>query len=197
MADAIYLLSMELFASECFVDVRLTEQVHKMAVFIAVWHAPNFLKCSLAVTAPANDLSFFQDMLRLSESEDPDFARIGAQVAESVQRHSSYLKAPQVVFALFDEKSGVKERKDIASALSAIPRLDSSPSFFKPGKLAEVPLVCSKKECVGSSFCTNEDGDFYPQKTLADLVSSKSYLLFNLLHIEDLSWLDAPVGLWP
>ena len=197
MADAIYLLSMELFASECFVDVRLTEQVHKMAVFIAVWHAPNFLKCSLAVTAPANDLSFFQDMLRLSESEDPDFARIGAQVAESVQRHTSYLKAPQVVFALFDEKSGVKERKDIASALSAIPRLDSSPSFFKPGKLAEVPLVCSKKECVGSSFCTNEDGDFYPQKTLADLVSSKSYLLFNLLHIEDLSWLDAPVGLWP
>ena len=91
----------------------------------------------------------------------------------------------------------MKESKDIASALSANPRLDSSPSFFKPGKLAEVPLVCSKKECVGSSFCTNEDGDFYPQKTLADLVSSKSYLLFNLLHIEDLSWLDAPVGLWP
>ena len=112
-------------------DVRLTEQVHKMAVFIAVWHAPNFLKCSLAVTAPANDLSFFQDMLRLSESEDPDFARIGDQVAESVQRHTSYLKAPQVVFALFDEKSGVKERKDIASALSAIPRLDSSSSLFK------------------------------------------------------------------
>ena len=145
--------------------------------------APKFLKCSLAATAPAADLSSFQDMLGLSESEDPDFARIGDQVAESVQRHTSYLKAPQVVFALFDEKSGVKERKDIASALSAIPRLDSSPSFFKPGKLAEVPLVCSKKECVGSSFCTNEDGDFYPQKTLADLVSSKSYLLFNLLHI--------------
>ena len=197
MADAIYLLSMELFASECFVDDRLTEQVHKMAVFIAVWHAPNFLKCSLAATAPANDLSFFQDMLRLSESEDPDFARIGAQVAESVQRHTSYMKAPQVVFALFDEKAGVKERRDLASALSAIPRLDTSPSCFKPGKLAEVPLLCSKKECVGSAFCTNEDGDFYPQKTLADLVSSKSYMLFNLLHIEDLSWLDAPVGLWP
>ena len=40
MADSIYLLSMELFANEFYVDEILTEQVHKMAVFIAVWHGP-------------------------------------------------------------------------------------------------------------------------------------------------------------
>ena len=33
--------------------------------------------------------------------------------------------------------------------------------------------------------------------SLPDLVTVRSYLLFNLLKIEDLSWLDAPVALWP
>ena len=42
----------------------------------------------------------------------------------------------------------------------------------------------------------NEDGLLYPKKTLANLVSVKSYLLFNLLGIEDMSWLAAPVALW-
>ena len=33
MADAIYLLSMELFSKEFIMDPRFAEQVHKMAVF--------------------------------------------------------------------------------------------------------------------------------------------------------------------
>ena len=115
----------------------------------------------------------------------------------SIQRHTCYLKAPQVVFALFDQKSSSKDRKSLASALSAIPRPGISANIFKPGKLPDVPLVCSVKECVGTSFCTNDEGDFYPVKTLSNMVSAKSYLLFNLLEIEDLSWLEAPVGLWP
>ena len=69
-------------------------------------------------------------------------------------------------------------------------------SYFKPGKLPEVQLVCITKEYVGSKLCENEEGEFYQKKTLPDLVSVKSYLLFNLLQIEDLSWLDAPVALW-
>jgi hypothetical protein len=51
------------------------------------------------------------------------------------------------------------------------------------------------KEYVGSSLCSNDDGDFYSKKTLAGLVGVKSYLMFNLLKIEDLSWLEAPVAL--
>ena len=66
------------------------------------------------------------------------------------------------------------DRKNLSSAPSAIPRLDTSPSNFKPGKLAEVPLVFSQKECVGSSLCVNEALDLYPQKTLARLLSCKS-----------------------
>ena len=48
----------------------------------------------------------------------------------------SYLKPPQVIFALFDERSSA-----IASALSTIPRPDNSPSYFKAGKLDDVSLV--------------------------------------------------------
>ena len=98
---------------------------------------------------------------------------------------------------MFDEESSSQERHKIASALSDIPRPDSSPQYFKAGKVADVPLVCSVKECVGSSLCMNDAGDFYPPKSLASLVPVRLYLLFNLLKIEDLTWLEAPVCLWP
>ena len=63
MADAIYLLSMEMFSPVYKMDQVLASQVHNMAVFVAVWHGPNFLKCDLASTAPANDLDYFYDMI--------------------------------------------------------------------------------------------------------------------------------------
>ena len=196
MADCIYLLSMELFSKEIMMDNILATRVHKMAVFVAVWHGPNFLKCGLTASAPATDLDYFYDMMELSEVTDPDFSRIRVYVTESFQRHTSYLKPPQVIFALFDERSSANDRQLLASALSAIPRPDDSPSYFKAGKLDDVSLVCSKKECVGSVLCMDEDDKFYPKKTLASFLSEKSYLLFNLLKIEDLSWLTAPVALW-
>lgn len=197
MADAIYLLSMELFSNEFLMDQILSEQVHKMSVFISIWHGPNFLKCGLAATAPGNDLEYFYDMLQLSEFEDPYFSRIGAHVAESIQRHTSYLKALRVIFALFDKKLSPLDRQHLASALHAIPRPDVSPAHFKPGKLDAVPLLCSIKECVGSSACETDTGELYPRKTLASFVSVKSYMMFNLIGIEDLTWLGAPVALWP
>ena len=197
MADSIYLLSMEMFSKEFSMDHILANQVHKMAVFISLWHGPKFLKCSVAAAAPANNLSYFYSMQALSEMDDPDFSKIGVHVSGSIQRHTSYLKPSQVIFSLFDEKISPQERQDIASALTSIPRPDTSPKYFKAGKVADVPLVCSVKECVGSSLCSNDEGAFYPPKTLASLVSARSYLLFNLLHIEDISWLAAPVCLWP
>ena len=57
--------------------------------------------------------------------------------------------------------------------------------------------MCTLKECVGTKLCEDENGQFYKKKTLPELVSVRSYLLFNLLKIEDLSWLEAPVALWP
>ena len=52
-------------------EPTLANKVHKMAEFIGEWHGPNFLKCGLASTAPANDLTYFYDMQNLSEIEDP------------------------------------------------------------------------------------------------------------------------------
>ena len=95
---------MELFSNEYILDSSLANQAHKMAVFIAVWHGPNFL-CSLASAAPSHDMEYFYDMLNLSEMDDSDFCKIGFSVADSIQRHSCYLKAPQVIFALFNEES--------------------------------------------------------------------------------------------
>ena len=85
-------------------------------------------------------------MLELSEVRDPVLSRIGDTVADSIQRHTSYVKASQVIFA----QARATDRQKLASALSPLHRPDSSSSFFKPGKLAEVPLVCTFKECVGS-----------------------------------------------
>ena len=130
-------------------------------------------------------------MHELSEVSDPVLSRIGGRVADSVHRHTSYLKAPQVIFALFDEQTKATDRQQLAASLSALPRPDSSPTYFNPGKLSEFPLVCTAKECVGSKLCHNEEGEFYKKKTLPDLVSAKSYFRFNFLQVEDPSWLDA------
>ena len=65
MADSIYLLSMELFSFEYIMESTLSNQVSKMAVFIAVWHGPNFLMFALAAAAPSNDLQYFYDMIFL------------------------------------------------------------------------------------------------------------------------------------
>ena len=95
MADAIYLISMELFSKEFTMDLSLAEKVHKMSVFIAIWHGPNFLQCGMACTAPTNDLKYFNEMMTLSEVDDPDLSRIGFRVTESIQRHTRYLKPPR------------------------------------------------------------------------------------------------------
>ena len=136
-------------------------------------------------------------MLHLSDFEDPVFSRMRAHVAESIQRHTSYLKAPHVVFALFDRNLSLLDRQLLASALHAIPRPDVSPSQFKPRKLDTVPLLCSNKECVGSAASETDTGELFPRKTLASFVIFKSYMMFNLIGIEDLTWLGAPGALWP
>ena len=41
-----------------------------------------------------------------------------------------------------------------------------------------------------------ECGNSYAKKTLPGLVSVKSYLLFNLLQIDDMAWLKEPVSKW-
>ena len=56
LADAI---SMELFSNKYTMEPTLASKVHRMAVFIGVWHGPNFLKCGLASTASANDFTYF------------------------------------------------------------------------------------------------------------------------------------------
>ena len=175
-----------------------TENLKKFdcSVFIAVWHGPKFLESSIPAIAPAEDLSYFYDMLELSESEDRYLSRIGSKVCESIQRHTCYLKPPQVIFSLFNQNSSALELQEIASKLSTIPRPGSSAASFKPGKLPDVQLLCSVQECVGSSLCVDDDGNLFPRKTLPDLLSSKSYLLFNSLKIEDLSWLNAPATDW-
>ena len=195
MADCIYLLSMELFSGEYVMDSSLQMKVHKMAVFISVWHGPMFLKCSIPTKAPEQDLSYFHDMLEISDIEDPLLSNIGVKVAESIQRHTAYLKPSQVVFALFDEEAEDAARRQLADALAAITR--PGMSVLKSGKVAEVPLLCSLKECVGTFFCQDDDGNGYPRKQLPEYLTSRSYLLFNLLKIEDLSWLKEPVSVWP
>ena len=117
-------------------------------------------------------------------------------VAESIQWHTSYLNAPKFIFSLCDEKSSAIDRQMLASALWSIPRPDTSPSYFKAGMVYAVPLLCSKKEFVCSPFCVIETGGLYTRKTLASLVSFKSYMMFNLMENEDFSWLIAPVALW-
>ena len=92
---------------------------------------------------------------------------------------------------MFDEEAEDAARRQLADALAAITR--PGMSVLKSGKVAEVPLLCSLKECVGTFFCQDDDGNEYQRKQLPEYLTSRSYLLFNLLKIVDLSCLKEPV----
>ena len=61
-------LQLDSISKEFLMDHILSEQVHKMSVFILI--------CVLAATAPGNDLEYFYVMLQLSEFEDPYFSKL-------------------------------------------------------------------------------------------------------------------------
>ena len=170
MADALYILKIALLKSQLQLSGKEEENVKKLAVFIALFHAPYFLRAGLAAAAAADDLTYFREMLELSNL--PEFRDTADAVVKSLARHTAYLESAAVVFSLFNEDLTKEQRQAMADKLSSTARQAQLP-VGKPAAVNIRSVTC-----------------------LTDLVTDRSWLLFNLLNVQNTEWLREPVEKW-
>jgi len=101
MADALYIIKMNLLSSQLQLSDEDAEGIRKMAVFVALFYAPYFLRAELASSAAWDDLCYFREMVSLSEL--PDYRGIAEAVIKSLQRHTTYMEPSALVFSLFSD----------------------------------------------------------------------------------------------
>ena len=146
----------------------------EISEFIGVFYAKAFLESPLSSSAPHNDLAFMANMSRYRQHNE----KISEACLASCQRHLWYLTPQLIVFSLVDPTLSTEEKEDVAKVLFETPR----PSNFKTVK-PKFPNIL---------FSATHD----PPK-LSSLVSSDSWLLFSLLHLEgSQEWLQTPVHVW-
>ena len=177
MASCLYLLKIYFYSAQ-FVELT-PEQVSEVAImaeYIALIHAPYFLKSPLAISAPRQDRDLWVDLLQYEKcfTDDSVQAEMITAVQENFLTHLWYLTEELVVFGLFDSNLSDHERKSMANQLLLCPRADS----FSPAK----PV-----------FNTDLMTD---QPTLDSFIGPRSWILFHKLSASGL-WLNKDVEEWP
>ena len=174
LAKALYLIKISMMADILPDDVLPADKrnnVDRMAKFIVIFHAKYFLQAFLPVAAPRLDLQYWKDMIEYSRYDD----EVSREVQISLLRHLSYLTEELSVFSIFDCDLGYDCRSDIATTLLSYPK----PPFFPTGK----PTFPDK------DMLSND-----PE--IKSFIGPRSWLLFDLLRMEDPRWLHLPAKEW-
>ena len=177
MASCLYLLKICMFHMQFDTALKNIQDAEILGEYVALLHAPYFLKTPLAASAPRLDRDFFNDVASYKQCFDPNSRQnimINA-IQESIRNHLWYLTGELVVLALFDDELSQIERQEMASKLLTYPRTIAIP----PGKpLFPVDMMT---------------GNVAPG--LRAFVNEKSWLLFNILGTNG-PWLMADVTQW-
>ena len=64
MGQVLYCQKMFLWADQLSYDSEFLEKLQRINVFIAFFYVPAWLKSSIGLDAPINDLTFLQEMLQ-------------------------------------------------------------------------------------------------------------------------------------
>ena len=180
MSQALYYLKWALLMKQFghLLSAEEALEVQEMAKFIALFYGQWWLESPMAASAPANCLKAFDQMFKY-ERENPVVAKA---CLDSLNRHTTYISPPLVVFALADQNLSYQERSEIAEKLVSFEKKDS----FPPKKQKE-PKV--EKEM------WNQEGK---RPSLAAFVGPDSWLVFHLLQFkpDDLEWLQCDSSLW-
>ena len=85
MANGIYLLMLQLTHKKLkFMSVKEIEDVNKIAPFVAISYIPWFLKSSIIIQAPSNDLK----AIKIAESIEEEDEILGKSLKNSLLRHT-------------------------------------------------------------------------------------------------------------
>ena len=156
------------------------DQIMNVAMFVGLFHAPWYLMCPLAFSAPRLHLSTIHQMKKVARF----FPDLSAVVLESISLHLWYLTPQNIPLALTEEALSADQRSWIATGLSSIPRERALPM----GK----PVFPDLSSWPDESWVK----DKLPE--LCTMLSPQSWLLFNKLGLsgEDLDWLELDPVVW-
>ena len=132
MASCLYLLKICLYQKQFVTDHQNILDASILSEYIALIHAPYFLRSPLAISAPRHDRDLWVDLGKYK-----DFFRMNMRQTETIEavqasmlNHLWYLTEELVVFALFDVHLPEDERRAMAMKLWSIPM----PEYFESGK---------------------------------------------------------------
>ena len=159
-----------MWSNQMCYDHEFIKKLHRINLFIALFYVPAWLKCSVGIDAPVNDLTFFHDMLRYRK-EDPTVADTAFNKLSS---HQWYLTQETVAFSFFSEHPLLtsKVKESMAFQLLSI----SPPDEFRRG----IPVFkryidrCSK---------------------LCDFIGPETWFIFECLRM-DKDWLYEKPEQW-
>ena len=175
MASCLYLLKISLYRDQFVTDNQNIQDAMILAEYIALIHAPYFLKSPLAITAPRNDRDLWVDLIDYRKCFRVNMAQscMIEAVQDSVKNHLWYLTQELVIFGLFDDGLDNAERKAMAAQLMRFPNTGN----FEPGK----PVFPTEL--------------MVQNPRLDTFVGPRSWLLFHILNANGV-WLQRDVDEW-
>ena len=145
-------------------------QVEDISWFIAILYVKAWFQSPLPTAAARNDLAFMMKIMKYRLVTKP---RIAMDILQSCYRHLWYLVPQTVVLALADQGLGSSQKERMAVKLHSLERntiVGGKPTF---------------------PYIDLSNPDDIPD--LASLVSSESWLLFNLLELNgSQDWMTIP-----
>lgn len=175
MASAIYFLKINLLLPQLKSDIfkEKSLEIHRISKFMGVYWIKYFLQCSLYDIAPRNDYNLIVNMIQY-ENIDPLVAECAL---DKIKLHFDYLGPHHVVASLVDEGVPKDMREKLAKKLHTIKK----PVKFKLGypKMPDLEHFRSVSKL-----------------DLGELVTEESHLIFHLLKVSELDWLNLPIDEW-
>ena len=175
MASSLYLLKICLYQKQFVTDQQNITNATILAEYVALIHAPYFLRSPLAISAPRLDRDLWMDLRYYKECFGVNMRQTEMidAVQNSMMNHLWYLTEELVVFGLFDVDLPEEERRSMAIKLWSIPR----PEHFEKGK-PRFPEELMNEEPKLDSF-----------------LGQRSWLVFSKLN-SDGHWLSTDVHNW-
>ena len=99
MGQVLYCQKMFMWSDQLSYERKFIDNLHRINLFIALFYVPDWLKCSIGIDAPVNNLEFLQNML-IFQKED---AVVADTAYQKLLNHRWYLNEDTVAFSFFSD----------------------------------------------------------------------------------------------
>ena len=170
MGQVLYCQKMFMSSDQLSYEREFIDNLHRINLFIALFYVLAWLKCSIGIDTPVNDLEFLQNML-IYQKED---AVVADTAYQKLLNHRWYLNEDTVAFLFFSDHPLVTVEVKESMALRLLST--SPPDEFHRG----IPVFRGKVD---------------EQTQPADLIGPETWFLFRTLNLSH-DWLYLSPDLW-